>query len=171
MRKIKANLVFEILGRPKEHIKEALTTLVMKIGSDKGVKIIEKQIHEPVEVKEAQNLFTTFAEVSFEFDSTAVLLGVAMAYMPAHIEVVEPETLELTNTELNELSNALVQRMHNYDAIVKKALMDRNILESKLKEVAPHLFKKPEEANKPAVVESEVKKEKKGKSAKKKNKK
>jgi len=163
MAKIKADFVFEVLGRPKEHIREALTTLVLKLGEGKGVKVIEKQIHEPIEVKDANNLFTTFAEVSLEIDSMSLLLGIIMNYMPAHVEIIEPENLETTNYELNDLCNALVQKMHNYDAIVKNALMERNILQDKLREVAPHLFKKAENAQKPKEIT-----EKKAKSTKKK---
>ncbi len=65
---------------------------------------------------------------------------------------------------------SLMQRMHNYDAIVKKAVMDRNILENKLREVAPHLFKKAESETTQKPIEA--KKEKKpGKKSNKKSKK
>lgn len=141
MVKIKVNIILEILGRPKEHIKEALTTLVTRLGSEKGVRLVDKNIHEPTEVKDSKDLYTTFAEVSLELDSLGLLLGILLAYMPAHIEIAEPENINLTNYELNDLSNDIIRRMHDYDAIVKKALIERNFLESKLREVAPHLFK------------------------------
>jgi len=144
MDKIKANLVFEILGRPAEHIKTALGSLVDKFGAEKGVKVVEKKIHEPKEVKESKDLHTTFAEVSAEFDKIENLLGILYAYMPAHVEILSPANLEFTNIQLNELSNTLLVRLHNYDAITKKFIYERDFLIKKLKEVAPHLFKNAE---------------------------
>ena len=68
MDNIRADMVFEILGRPAEHLKLALSQLIEKLCSEKGMKILNKTVHEPVEVKETKNLYTTFAEVSLECD-------------------------------------------------------------------------------------------------------
>ena len=59
------------MGRPAEHVKQSLTNLVMKIASDKGVKLISKEIHEPVKIETSKDLFSSFAEVSLELDSIA----------------------------------------------------------------------------------------------------
>ncbi|MEM4259505.1 MAG: hypothetical protein QXS38_01965 [Candidatus Pacearchaeota archaeon] len=167
MDKIEATLILEILGRPAEHIKSALTGLVDRLGSEKGIKIIEKKIHEPLEVKETKNLYTAFAEVSVEFDSLANYFGVIFAYMPAHIEIISPVTFKLSNAELNELGNKLLARLHDYDAITKRAIYERNLLNNKLREVAPHLFKKSEENVKETNIKP-VKNRKKNKKSKKK---
>ncbi len=142
MEKIQASLIIEILGRPPEHVKESLATLVTKLGSEKGVKILNKQIHPPVPVKDSKDLFTTFAEIDLELDTLANYFGVLFAYMPSHIEITSPEKLAISNIDLNELANVLVQRLHNYDAIAKQIITERDILLNKLKEVAPYLFKK-----------------------------
>src|SRR3989304_2431298 len=141
MEKIKADLVLEILGRPAEHIKDALTSLVEKLGTEKGVKVNEKKIHEPTQLKEANDLYTTFAEVSVEFDSLENYFGVIFAYMPAHIEIISPLKINLSNADFNELGNKLLARLHDYDALAKKFIHERNFLLNKLKEVAPHIFK------------------------------
>jgi hypothetical protein len=171
MKQLKVNIILEILGRPKEHIKEALNNLVIKLGTENGIKIVNKIIHEPTEVKDAKDLYTTFAEVSLELDSISRLFAMLIAYMPAHIEIIEPEIINLTNSQLNELSNNVILRMHDYDAIVKKALIERNFLENKLREVAPYLFKKAEdskqtEINKKKGIENKRKPKSKAKSKK-----
>jgi hypothetical protein len=170
MEKIKATMVLEILGRPAEHIKNALSELVGRLGAEKGVKVMEKTIHEPVEVKESKDLYTTFAEVSVELDSLANYFGVLFAYMPAHIEIFSPTNFTLSNAEFNELGNKIIGRLHEYDAITKKFVYERNFLLSKLKEVAPELFRqitqaKPQNAEVAAPVENPEnnKKEKKSK--------
>lgn len=141
MDKIQALLVIEILGRPAEHVKESLNTLVLKLGSEKGVRITNKTYHDPVPAKDSDSLFTTFAEIEVEFDSIENYFGVLFAYMPSHVEVTYPEKLDLTNIHLNEFANVLVRRLHDYDAIVKKVIFERDLMLQKLKEVAPNLFK------------------------------
>jgi len=69
--KIRAMFIFEILGRPPEHIKETMSQLVDKLAELPGIEIDKKTVHEPKPVKEENagkegnmsGLFTTFAEV------------------------------------------------------------------------------------------------------------
>ncbi len=161
---IKADLVLEILGRPAEHIKNALISLVEKLGTEKGVKINDKKIHEPTQIKEANDLYTTFAEVSVELDSLENYFGIIFAYMPSHIEIISPTKIELSNADFNELGNKLLARLHDYDALTKKFVHERNFLVNKLKEVAPQLFKKIKEDD--AGISSSINKEEKKKSKK-----
>lgn len=174
MEKLKVNIVLEILGRPPENVKEALNTLIVKLGAEKGVKVIEKIYHDPVEVKDSKDLYTAFAEVSLELDSLDNYFLTIFSYMPSHIEVVSPENIELSNSYLNELANQITLRLHNYDAIAKKIIFERDILLRKLQEVAPHLFKKKEDEQKDSsksleesLVEKNKKEEKKDESEKK----
>ncbi len=159
MVKLKVNIVMEILGRPPEHVKEALNTLVVKMGSEKGIKVLNKIYHDPVEVKDSKDLFTAFAEVSLELDTLADYFAIIFSYMPSHIEVVSPETISLSNSELNELANQLTLRLHNYDAITKKMLFERDFLVKKLREVAPELFKQLAQEEKEQLEEAKKKKE------------
>jgi hypothetical protein len=144
MEKIKAHLILEILGRPKDNVEETLSTLVTKLGSEKGVKILDKNIHDAIPAKDSKDLFTSFAEIDVEFEKLENYFGILFAYMPANIEIINPESLTISNDQLSEIGNILLQRLHNYDAIAKNIMMERDMLTKKLFEVAPHLFKKPE---------------------------
>src|SRR3989344_6553758 len=141
MDNIRADMVFEILGRPAEHLKLALSQLIEKLCSEKGMKILNKTVHEPVEVKETKNLYTTFAEVSLECDLIENFMNIIFNYMPAHIEIISPTNLSLSNLHMNELSNKMLARLHNYDAITKKFIYERDFLLHKMKDIAPELFK------------------------------
>jgi flagellar biosynthesis component FlhA len=141
MEKLRVQIILEVLGRPKEHVKSALVALVEKIGTEKSMKILEKTIHEPVPIKDFKGMFTTFAEVLLHIDSLQELIKLMFSYMPSHIEVINPEVIQLKNSDLNDLVNKLVSRLHEYDAIAKKVLADREILLRKVAEVAPQLFK------------------------------
>ena len=45
MEKIKCAFIFEILGRPPEHIKESLEEFIDRIGKVKEISIVRKIIH------------------------------------------------------------------------------------------------------------------------------
>ena len=145
MEKLRASIIIEILGRPPEHVKEALNTLITKLGTEKGVKLLDKTYHEPIPVESSKDLFTAFAEVMLELDNLTDFFSVIFAYMPSNIDFIQPEKLVLTNIELNELANKITARLHEYDAITKNSLVEREIIAKKLYEVAPHFFKKPAE--------------------------
>jgi hypothetical protein len=140
--KILASMIVEILGKPKERVIEALETHVTKLNAEKGVNIVEKTIHDPVPLEEAQNLFTTFAELQVEFDTAGDFFQTLFAYMPANVEIIKPEKLSFSNSDFNEVSNALLQRLHNYDSISKRVLVERDAMIHKLKEISPEVFKK-----------------------------
>ncbi len=138
--KLIATLIIEILGKPVEHVKEALNTLVVKMGSEKGVNITNKTLHDPKPAQDSKTLFTAFAEIDLELDSLESYLLVLFTYLPSHIEITNPEKITLSNTQLNDLGNTITQRMHHYDAVTKNTIAERNYFLAKLSEVAPHLI-------------------------------
>jgi len=169
MKKLRVQIVLEILGRPAENVKEALNTLVVRLGSEPGVNIISKNYHDPISVEGAKDLYTAFAEVSLELDTIDNYFGIMFAYMPSNIELINPEEIILSNQDLNQLSGKLMQRLHDYDAITKKMIYERDIVVNKLKEGAPELFEpekqeakdKTEKSEKPETKEKSEKKSKK----------
>jgi len=146
--KIHANFIIELLGKPIEHLKEALETHIVKLGSEKGVKILNKQYHEPILAPDSKTMYTTFAEVELLFDS----VGIIFAYLPSHVEIIKPEKLIVTNYDLSDIGSKVIQRIHGYDAIVKNVLQERENLIALIRKEAPALFKKlttpPEDATK-----------------------
>lgn len=160
-------MILEILGRPKENIISAMHEIVSRLGTEKGVAVKEKTVHDAVQVKDAENLFTTFAELTVEFDSLLDYFAVMFTYMPSNIAIIYPEKLTIKNEDLTFIGNKVIQRLHEYDAIVKNTVMEKDIISRKLQEVAPYLFK---QAPQPAVQEKTKKvKSKKSKAKKKKS--
>ena len=141
MDKINAICFFEILGKPADHVKNSMETLIEKMNTEKGVKILNKKVQDTIPAKNSQTLFTTFAEVEFEFDTLSHLFGIVFAYMPSTVEIITPERINMSNGELNQFAAALTQRLHNYDSIAKNILMERQILFKELQEKAPELLK------------------------------
>jgi len=129
---LQARLVIEILGRPPEHIAETLASLVERMGTEQGVTVVDKQIYEPKPVENQENLFTAFAEIEASFETTQSFFGIVFSYMPAHIELISPEKMNLQNREMSELANFILQRLHQYEAVTKRVVSERDVLARQL---------------------------------------
>jgi len=155
MEKIESTIIFEIMGKPKEHVDETIKMLVEKLGDEKGLEIKQKKIAEPKAIED-KDLFTSFADVELELDSLNELLGIMFKYMPSHVEISSPTSMKINNDSLNVLFNELMRRLHQYDAVVKRVDLERGILFNRLKQVDPNFEKEIREA-----LETQIKKEKK----------
>lgn len=149
---IHAVLILEIIGRPAEHLVKTLEDLIKQIDEEKGVAVLEKKIKEPVLLKDSKEFYTTFAEVHVEVEDILYLAVLMFKYMPAHVEVVEPELIALTNNGWTDILSELTRRLHGYDEIARILQMENKKLNEKLKELMP------EEKE---VKKKEIKKEKK----------
>lgn len=163
MAKIQASFILEVLGRPKENVTEAFKLLFERMEKEKDIKLLDKKVHEPKPV-EKTDLFTSFAEAEVELDSINSYIKLIFTYMPSNIEIINPEKLTLSNLDLNEMGNTLTQRLHHYDSVTKNTLAERDMYARKLKEVAPHLFKKSEQSPEPQKKSEKKKTSKKKKS-------
>ena len=157
--KIEASFIVEMMGKPKEHLEETLARLVEKLGSEKGVKIIDKTLHEArkFEVKKSdeekeaeaklkenvdsekvqvlEDIYTTFAEIDAEFDDLNSLWFIAFNYMPSNIEVTKPENFVLRNSDIDFILSGIILRLHKYDEVAKQLSIEKSLLENKVKEL------------------------------------
>ena len=62
--------------------------------------------------------------------------------MPAHVEIIHPELIALTNNGWNDIFNELTRRLHGYDEIARILQVEKNILEKKLRELLTKKEKK-----------------------------
>ncbi len=133
--KINAVLIMEVLGRPQEYLIETLDSLIKKIGEEKGIKVKNTTVNPPVLMKDHQDFYTSFAEIEVDAENILYLVILMFKYMPAHIEVISPQNLSLTNCEWNDILNELTRRLHGYEEIARIMQAEKNILENKLREV------------------------------------
>jgi len=155
---IKVLIILEAIGRPPEHLSETLERIIKEIEQEKGVEVIDKKVHESVLMKDQKDFWTSFAEVEVDVEEILYVAILMFKYMPAHIEIISPESVELANTEFNEVFNELIRRLHGYDEVAAVLQMEKQILENKLREVLgqkSELIKKEDK--------TEIKKEKKTK--------
>ena len=134
---VQAMLIFEIIGRPAENLVKTLEEIIKKIDEEKGVEVKSKDIKEPTTMKDQKDFFTTFAEVEVEVEEILYLALLMFKYMPAHIEIVSPELIALTNNGWGEILSELTRRLHGYDEIARVLKFQNNQMQEKLKELMP----------------------------------
>jgi membrane protein insertase Oxa1/YidC/SpoIIIJ len=134
---IRSTIILEIIGKPPEHLIETLEEIIKKIDEEKGVRVIDKKINEPILMKDNKEFYTTFAEVNIEVEEISYLAIIMFKYMPAHVEVIEPELIALTNNGWTDILSELTRRLHGYDEIARILQIQNSQMQKKLQELLP----------------------------------
>lgn len=133
--KIKAVIILDVVGKPPEHLIESLKRVIEEIDKEKGIIILRKDIKEPRPMKDHEGFFTTFAEVELEFEEILRFVIVMFKYMPAHLEIISPEIIAISNNSWNDILNELIRRMHGYDEVARMLQHENNLLRKNLEEL------------------------------------
>jgi hypothetical protein len=166
---IKATIILEIMGKPPEHLVKTLEEIIKNIGEEKGVSVSSKKINEPAPMKDSKEFYTTFAEVDLEVEDILYLTIIMFKYMPAHIEVLEPELIALTNNGWSDILSELTRRLHGYEEIARILKLQNMKMQKKMQELMTNKTEDNEISPSIVVSPKEVKEEeKKGKEKKKK---
>lgn len=134
-KRIRAMLILDIIGRPPQHLVESLEKIIEEMGKEKGVVIISKEIKEPGFMKDNKEFYTTFSEIEVEVEDILYLAVLMFKYMPAHIEVVSPETIPLSNNGWSDILSELVRRLHSYDEVARILQIEKQELLKKIREI------------------------------------
>ena len=132
---IRVALVIEVIGTPKEHLTDTLGKLIKNIDEEKGVSVKSKNIKEPILMEGQKEFYTSFTEVEVEVENILYLAILLFKYMPAHIEIIEPELIALTNAGWNDILNELTRRLHGYDEVARILQFQNAQMQKKLKEL------------------------------------
>ena len=149
--KIRTLFIFEILGKPAEHIKGSLNKMIDQLGEQKGVEIIRRDVHEPKLVENdgnseskleqlekenyvKQGLYSTFAEVEIYTDNVILIMSIVLNMLPAHVEILQPGDFVMKNTDISGLMTELGVKMHKYDEVTKVLMMEKEHLIGRLNE-------------------------------------
>jgi len=143
---IKGIIVLEIMGKPAGYIVKTLNKIIDKIGED--AKIAKREVHKAKKIENSE-LFSTFAEIEIE-SSVHSFLKILFTYMPSHVEIMYPEKLSMSSSNINMVFNEITMRLHQYDEIAKRVISERNILEEQVrrlgqKPITQHIREKEEE--------------------------
>ncbi len=121
-KKVTFRTVIEVIGKPKEHVEEALKRYIEKIKNDEKYQILREEY---AEVKQQENSFWgTFAELEIEAKDVQDLIGFCFDYMPSVIEILEPSKIELKDREFSDFFNDLQAKLHQVDMIAKQVKLE-----------------------------------------------
>ncbi len=134
-KRIRAMLILDIIGRPPQHLVESLEKIIEEMGKEKGVFIKSKEIKEPTVMKDNKEFYTTFSEIEVEVEDILYLAVLMFKYMPAHIEVVSPETIPLSNNGWSDILSELVRKLHSYDEVARILQIEKQELIKKIREL------------------------------------
>lgn len=154
---IRATIILDIIGIPKEYLVKTLEDLIKSMDEEKGVHVTAKKINEPVLMKNNNKFYTTFAEVDLEVEDILYLSIIMFKYMPAHIEILEPELIALTNTGWTDILSELTRRLHGYEEIARVIQLENAKMQKRIQELVNYR----KEAEKEKVAKEKKKSEEK----------
>ncbi len=137
--KVNAMMILDVIGKPPEHLIKSLERIIEEMEKEKGIVVKSKQIKEPVLMKDQKDFYTTFVEVEVEAEEILYFFALMFKYMPAHIEIISPELIALSNNGFNEILNELTRKLHGYDEIARIIQMEKQILLKKIQELGGDL--------------------------------
>ena len=124
---IRCRAIIEVLGKPKEHIEYALEDYIKHIKEDSELVVLHEDYSE---ITEQGKLWSKFVELELVIKGTAKLISFCFEYMPSSIEVLKPEHLILTNSELSNFLNDLQARLHDVDMVVKQLKAENDFIKT-----------------------------------------
>jgi hypothetical protein len=123
---IKARTIIQMAGAPKKHIEDTIKIYVDKIKSEmKGVKLLKQHISK---AEKEGEMFQVFAELEIEAKDTGSLVFFCFDYMPASIEILEPEEIVYDTKDFENLLNDLQAKMHKAESIVQNLSAENQVI-------------------------------------------
>lgn len=126
-----ARIILEVAGAPKEHVDKSIKLVVDHITASDKVTVVAEETFEAEKKDEKEGLFSAFSELELWFSDVNALLGFAFDYMPASIEILQPDTLRMQTYQVSSVLNELLGRLHQIDLQLKvtnaqNQLIDKN---------------------------------------------
>lgn len=115
---ILTRIVLELIGKPKDHVDKTIKEYVKKIEDNPNYEVIKKEI---AKTKKYQGeMFSTFAELEILFKNVQSIHYFCFDYMPASIEILEPDKLSYDAHEITGVINEFQSRLHSLDMALKE---------------------------------------------------
>ena len=127
---IKAIVVIELMGSPKEHIESLMNEIVENLKKEKDVKVNSDKMSDIAEVK---GFWSSFTELEIEVKDIGKLVDISFDYMPSSVEILEPEKTEVDMKYMGDFINDLLARLHRYDMLIKNFYAENKLLKSRVK--------------------------------------
>lgn len=129
-KQIRVRAILEVLGKPKEHVEKTIKDYVAQIKEDSGIMILQENY---ADCKEVDKLWSIFVELEIVFQGMEYMIAFCFNYMPSSIEVIKPQEILFKNSEISNIMNDLMGKLHDVDAVAKKLRAESDFLKRNLK--------------------------------------
>ena len=113
-----AQISFEIIGNPKEHIETGIKGFMEKIAQAREVHIISQEIGEAEELE--GGLWSIYSDTEILFERLEKLVWVCINFMPGSVEIIAPEELKFKEKDLTNWLNDLLAKLHEMTLNVRQ---------------------------------------------------
>lgn len=108
---IHALVMFEIIGKPKEHVDTSAEKLLEVLEKDERVIFLEKNFGKANKTEDGY--FAAFAEVDLLVKDVESLTWLAINFTPSTVEIIEPLSFKFDARELQTWYNDLLAHLHH----------------------------------------------------------
>lgn len=131
---IKARLIFEAQGKPKNGVEDSLMKLADGIKKIPGIEVFDV-VKEPAILVKGTDLFSGLVDVGIQTKKFEKLFTAVLSFGPSAIIVLEPEKVEVSMGELQLALNDLAQILHGMatEALSSKIQLLKHLNERKPK--------------------------------------
>ncbi|MFH1173795.1 MAG: hypothetical protein V1725_01540 [archaeon] len=124
---MRARIIFEMIGNPKEHVIKTLKGYIANIKSDERIITLGEDYAEPEEMDDGK-LWSTFCELEVLIKDLETFTWLCVNFSPASIEVLEPDEFLITNKDLGIWLNELLLRLHEIGIGFKQQASENELL-------------------------------------------
>lgn len=121
--KLVVRVIFEVIGRPKEHVEKSIKAYIENIKTDDQITILKEDFEPAEEVEEG--IFSSICEAELEIANIEKLTWLCMNFSPASIEVISPSTLIFEDKDITHWLNDLLSKLHEI-GVQQKSLSGQN---------------------------------------------
>jgi len=127
---IKAKIIIELLGSPKEYIEETMKKVLDELKARKEVSILKQ---ETSDAKEVEKFYSVFSDIEMKCNDISTLIGICFDFMPSSVEIISPENLSFESKEMENLLNDLLARLHQESMLIRNLHAENLLMKQKLK--------------------------------------
>ena len=125
---IKAKIIIELLGSPKEYIEETMKKVLDELKARKEISILSQ---ETSDAKELEKFYSIFSDIEIKCD-VPTLIGICFDFMPSSVEIISPKDLSFESKDMENLLNDLLARLHQESMLIRNLHAENLLMKQKL---------------------------------------
>lgn len=123
---IRINVLFEVIGNPKEHVENSIKNYVENVKLTPEVVVLDEDLGEAEDLD--NGLWSTFAELDMLVKGLEKLTWLCFNYSPASIEIIEPSEFHFKEKQLMNWLNDLLAKLHEIGAMSKQVSSENRLI-------------------------------------------